>query len=269
LSGLQVEIDPAHGGRWTSLVAANGREWLWRRDATERKTVRPGDPFVDAGGIEECYPTIGGEPDHGHVWSRPWLRDGDGLRVRGDDFEFSRSIRIDRNELTARYRLVAPTGQRFIWAAHAMLDLSTTARVELPPGRAMSVDLPDRSETAHWPRFGDVDLSVFGPSNGTVMGIRIPDLSEATVIDRDDRLAFRLEVDRQPTGIMLWRNLGGWPETAPYRSTGIEPMIGHRATLANAGPGQSGVVPASGEVCWALTIRVTPNTVEAEEGETS
>jgi hypothetical protein len=254
MSGVRVEVDSVHGGRWVSLTGPDGKEWLWRRDAPEREAVRPGDPFVDAGGLEECYPTIGGQPDHGAVWSRPWQVDDAGLRVHGDDFDLHRTIRVEGDEVVGTYRLLAPPGQRFVWAAHALLALSTAARVELPAGHPMTVDLPDRSETAAWPLLDGADLSVFGPADGTVMGIRLPDLSAATVVDGDSRLTLALEVDGQPVGVMLWRNLGGWPEAAPYRSTGVEPMIGHRATLANAGPREAGVVPTSGEVSWTLRI---------------
>src|SRR4051812_19226613 len=104
---VTATFDPAHGGRWTSLSAA-GREWLWHRPAVNaagpasaparsasaavgpasapagpaptsasepgpaRSSVRPGAAFVDAGGVEECIPTIRGVPDHGDAWSRPW-----------------------------------------------------------------------------------------------------------------------------------------------------------------------------------------------------
>jgi hypothetical protein len=254
---MRVAVDRVHGGRWISLIGPNGKEWLWRRSAPERDAVRPGGTFVDAGGLEECYPTIGGVPDHGEVWSRPWQADGEGLRVRGADFDLHRTISIDGDRLVSTYGLVAPAGRRFVWAAHALLDLSTAARVEVPAGQPMTVDLPDRSEAAAWPWFGGTDISALGPADGTVMGIRLPNLTTATVVDGENRLTFTLEVDGQPAGIMLWRNLGGWPESGPYRSTGVEPMIGHRANLANASSDEAGMVPPSGELTWRLRLRAT------------
>jgi hypothetical protein len=47
-----VSVDLDHGGRWTSL-RLGGREWLMSRDEPRRPRVAPGDPFADAGGIEE------------------------------------------------------------------------------------------------------------------------------------------------------------------------------------------------------------------------
>ena len=78
---LHWSVDLDRGGRWTSLSTAD-REWLWTNPdpaiAAERATVRGGaadghEPaFVDAGGGEECWPTVRGEPDHGAAWSRTW-----------------------------------------------------------------------------------------------------------------------------------------------------------------------------------------------------
>ena len=83
LRSAQVEIVavPAIGMKLTNLRRLNGREWLWRSGIPGREAVRPGAAFVDAGGLEECLPTIAGDPDHGDVWSRPWTADGDALAL--------------------------------------------------------------------------------------------------------------------------------------------------------------------------------------------
>jgi hypothetical protein len=57
-----------------------------------------------------------------------------------------------------------------------------------------------------------------------------------------------------PVSIALWRNLGGFPAQHPYRSTGVEPMLGRVFDLAEAGPDDAARVPASGEVRWRLTL---------------
>jgi hypothetical protein len=77
---LSVRTDPVWGGRWTSLRSFE-REWLWTNPDTEiaqaRKRVLPGAAFVDAGGAEECFPTVRGrKPDHGDAWTRTWSTDG-------------------------------------------------------------------------------------------------------------------------------------------------------------------------------------------------
>ena len=50
-----------------------------------------------------------------------------------------------------------------------------------------------------------------------------------------------------------------WPSTAedPYRSIGVEPMLGAVFDLAEAGPGDAAVVPESGEIRWELVVTAT------------
>jgi hypothetical protein len=54
---------------------------------------------------------------------------------------------------------------------------------------------------------------------------------------------------------VLWRNLAGWPPDSPYRSVGVEPVLGQALDLAEAGPADAAVVPAAGRVRWTLTLR--------------
>ncbi|MFI6408274.1 hypothetical protein [Streptomyces sp. NPDC050548] len=261
---LDIVIDRAHGGRWTSLRAGD-REWLWRRDAPERDKVFPGDAFVDAGGLEECVPTVRGDPDHGDAWSRPWTREGEADVVRCDRFTLARTVRATTDGAEADYLLTADAGFRFVWAAHALLDLSDQAglhlregaRTRLFPEAAPQLDGAwpegDPWVEGDWPAPRGVRLDRFGPDDGTAVGA-VVDASHCCVHDRDDRLALALEADGQPLSIALWRNLGGFPAQDPYRSTGVEPMLGRVFDLTEAGPGDAARVPASGEARWRLTL---------------
>lgn len=251
---MSVRIDAEHGGRWTSLRGSKGREWLWRRDAPERDAVRPGDPFVDAGGLEECLPTIGGVPDHGDVWSRPWKTERDGLAVTVADYALHRTIRIDDGGVRASYRLTATPGWGFIWAAHALLELSPRASLVVPEGHPLWVNSDEGSTHTRWPRYGRTDLSGLGEPDGTAVMIVIPDLPSITVIDGSDRLTMHLRVSGQPIAVAIWRNLGGWPADHPYRSIGVEPMLGYSPTLDLAQEGEAAVVPDGGTVEWSLTV---------------
>jgi hypothetical protein len=251
---MTVEVDAAHGARLPSLRGRNGREWLWRRDAPARADVAPGDEFVDAGGLEECLPTIAGDPDHGDVWSRPWRPAGDGLAVNTDTFGLHRTIRVTDEGVRATYRLDAKPGWWFIWAAHTLINVSTEAYIEAPHGLPIWVNDDDGTTDRHWPSHGDTDLSRLGEPDGTALMIIIPELPSITVVDGDDRLTFSLQLSGQPFGVAIWRNLGGWPSDSPYRSIGIEPMLGYSPTLALARTGESAVVPSSGGVEWSLLI---------------
>ncbi|MFE7033783.1 hypothetical protein ACFU9Y_26050 [Streptomyces sp. NPDC057621] len=268
---LEVATDTAHGGRWTSLRTAAGREWLWHREAPERAGVAPGDAFVDAGGLEECVPTIRGGPDHGEAWSRPWTRvpaparGDDRCSVRCERFTLGRTIRGTRDGAEADYVLTADPGFRFVWAAHALLDLSEGASVRIGDGARtrlfpeaaplLTQPWPEGAEWVEgdWPAPRGLRLDRFGPDDGTAVGA-VVDAPGCCVHDGRDRLSLALEADGQPTSVALWRNLGGFPAGRPYRSTGVEPMLGRVFDLAEAGPGDAARVPASGEVRWRLTL---------------
>lgn len=261
---LEIVTDPAHGGRWTSLRAAD-RQWLWHGTATGRASVSPGDAFVDAGGLEECVPTVRGTPDHGDVWSRAWKREGDTDTVHAERFALARTIRTTAEGAEAGYVLTADPGFRFVWAAHALLDLSPSATVRIRPGArtrlhpeaAPLLDLPWPAGApwaeGDWPAPLGLPMDRFGPDDGSAVGA-VVDAPDCCVHDGADRLSFALEADGQPLSTALWRNLGGFPAEDPYRSTGVEPMLGRAFDLADAGPEDAASVPASGEVRWRLTL---------------
>ncbi|MFI9761540.1 hypothetical protein ACIHFB_26845 [Streptomyces sp. NPDC051963] len=261
---LDIVTDPEHGGRWTSLRSP-GREWLWHRPAPERENVAPDEEFVDAGGLEECVPTVRGRPDHGAAWSRAWTREGDTERVECGTFTLSRTIRGTTAGAEADYVLTATPGFRFVWAAHALLDLSEDAILGMRSGATtrlfpeaaplLKQDWPAGAPwiEGQWPAPHGLPLDRLGPDDGTAVGA-VVDTARCCVHDGADRLALEIQADGQPVSTALWRNLGGYPAAHPYRSTGVEPMLGRVFDLADAGPEDAARVPESGEVRWRLTL---------------
>ncbi|MFE2606395.1 hypothetical protein [Streptomyces mirabilis] len=257
---VRVATDPDHGGRWTSLTAG-GREWLWHRDEPRRRAVRPGDPFADAGGLEECVPTVRGLPDHGDAWSRPWRRAGEEDVAEGPDFRLARRIGERGDAVVADYTLAAEPGYRFVWAAHALLDLSPAARIDVV-GPAVTRLYPDEGDhwvAGNWPSVDGVPLDRLGPDDGSAVGAVVL-TSRVSVHDGADTLHLSVEADGQPVAVALWRNLGGFPQGAPYRSIGVEPMLGRVFDRAAADDGDTAVVPPAGEVTWRLTVTATRRT---------
>jgi hypothetical protein len=53
---------------------------------------------------------------------------------------------------------------------------------------------------------------------------------------------------------VVWRNLGGWPVEAPYRSIGVEPMIGAGTDVAAATPRQLATIGDEGSITWWLEV---------------
>jgi hypothetical protein len=257
---VEVVVEAGQGGRWTSMRSSSGREWLWYRDAPGRSQVKPGDAFVDAGGLEECIPTIGGPPDHGDAWARPWYQRGDQLIVDGDGYVMERRITTRNDTVTAEYRVSAEQGWRFIWAAHALLELSPAARLLAPEGHLAVVAGPsaDGVHEFPWPVFNGVDLSQIRERQGTALMITLADLDRITVHDGAEQLHMLLEVDGAPASIAIWRNLEGWPDGAPYRNFGVEPMVGRIGEIGLCGPGDAAVIPESGELSWTLTLTCEP-----------
>ena len=241
---LTVEVDLAHGGRWTSLRTQE-REWLWRNPAPgvaeARAAVTPGAAFVDAGGVEECLPTVRGEPDHGAVWSRPWSEAG----VTADGFHLRRRIRGD-GALTVDYTITGPPHAPFVHAVHALLDVSSAARLHAPGVR--TAYLVDEGSAVPWPS----GLDRLGPDDGTATAAVLAGCAAATVVDGADALSFRWRAE--PSSLLLWRNLGGWPDGTPYRSIGIEPMVGAAADVADPAPGGAAQLGPDGILQWRLTL---------------
>jgi hypothetical protein len=241
---LTVEVDERHGGRWTSLRSPT-REWLWRNPAVTdaRTAVRPGAAFVDAGGGEECFPTVRGAPDHGDVWTREW-HDG---TVRTGALTLRREIRGGPVS-TVTYEITGPSGTPFVHAVHLLLDVSEQARLEAAATAAHLLDAP--GGTVAWPS----GLDALGPDDGTAVAAVLTGCAAATVVDGTDALtlSWRVLSGEAECSLLLWRNLRGWPADGPYRSIGIEPMLGTAAALD--GPGTPAVIPAGGRLTWELSI---------------
>jgi hypothetical protein len=99
-----------------------------------------------------------------------------------------------------------------------------------------------------------LNLSVYGDSDGTAAGAILVDCPTVSIRDRGAELTMTLSCPGQPVSTALWRNQGGFPIDAPYRSLGVEPMLGRVFDLAEAGPDDAATVPPSGELSWQLTL---------------
>ena len=251
---LRVRTDPALGGRWKSLRSFE-REWLWTNpdseSASARKRVVPGDAFVDAGGAEECFPTVRGKPDHGDAWTRTWSTDGTKSAVDVPQMgRLSRRISGD-NPVVVDYEITGLPGTPFLHALHTLLDLSSTARLALPGSPRISVLDVDDSER-EWPD----GLDTLGPDDGTAICALVPGCNEVAVLDGEYQLRFTWDSEHSPElcSLLLWRNLGGWPPQRPYRSIGVEPMVGRAADLSIADLNDCARIGPRGYFRWVLRL---------------
>ncbi|WP_199238038.1 hypothetical protein [Kribbella steppae] len=268
--GAAVTIDLADGGRWTSLRLA-GREWLWAGPGLVSGPRTGHSSFTDAGGLDECLPTVRGTPDHGGLWNQPWetsVSYGEATLTRTFTEHPPDPTDPQLDQITVDYHLHAPPGYQFVWAAHALLDCADGATISAPDGTACRL-YPEAAGLlpSAWPADAPwvatawptpLNLATYGPSDGTAVGAVLVDCPSVSVHDRDAVLVFELSCPGQPVSTALWRNQAGFPVGAPYRSLGVEPMLGRVFDLAEAGPGDAAVVPASGQLAWRLTVSARP-----------
>lgn len=177
------------------------------------------------------------------------------------DFRLTRRIGERGDAVVADYTLAAEPGYRFVWAAHALLDLSPAARIDVvgPAVTRLYPDEGDRWLAGNWPSVDGVPLDRLGPDDGSAVGAVVL-TTRVSVHDGADTLHLSVEADGQPVAVALWRNLGGFPQGAPYRSIGVEPMLGRVFDRAAAHDGDTAVVPPAGEVTWRLTVTATRRT---------
>lgn len=164
-----------------------------------------------------------GTPDHGAAWSRPWAAEGTEESVRCPDFAFTRRISQVDGSVVAAYRLTAEPGFRFVWAAHALLELSQSAVIHAPAGTPTRL-FPEAAALLEsewpagapwlagaWPVPLGLRLDTCGPDDGTAVGAVLLDCPSARVADGPDLLTMRLEADGLPTSVALWRQPGRVP----------------------------------------------------------
>ena len=271
----EVAIDLDDGGRWTSLLLG-GREWLWTGPGLLSGSRTGLTSYVDVGGLDECFPTVRGVPDHGGLWNQPWgtldededwdvVQYGDAVLLRRFNGGETPAEMTDAGAIWVDYRLIAPAGYHFTWTAHALLDCNVGTSLAAPAGTTcrlypeaashLSIPWPAGPWVeASWPSPGGIELETYGPTDGSAVGAVLVDLSTISVRDGDDELTFALSCPGQPTSVAVWRNLGGFPDGTPYRSLGVEPMLGRVFDLAEAGPGDAATVPESGQLTWRLVV---------------
>ena len=289
---LSAVVVPELGGKICS-VRWRGRELLTRNPLRPAVYDRPYADF-DASGFDECLPTIGAcaypawpwqatpVPDHGEVWSIPWLCQVAGKRlhlsVHGVRFPyvFEKTIELrpfGAIRLDYTFINLSPFPFPFIWSAHPLLAPRPGMRIYLPVGTRVKVDwskdgrLGDPLAEHDWPMTRDqdgreVDMSLIGgPASGHVDKLFTTKLGEGwcAVHEPADGLyvAMFFPLDRVPyVGLSI--NQGGWPLDRPaYYNLGLEPCNGYPDRLDVAVAAGDCPVAAPGErIEWHLDLHV-------------
>lgn len=189
---------PALGGKVRDLMLG-GRQWLWHSPDVPFALPRDGapyDPQEAAGGIDECFPTVGScrlpswvegahrakLPDHGELWAQPpelsIVTDAEGHSATCTwsgaalPYRFTRRITVHPEGWVAFAYAATNTGTHripFLWSSHPVFPLTPKTRLILPDGAVAKlwsqrdVEFGERGSEHRWPRLrnGDrlVDLS--------------------------------------------------------------------------------------------------------------
>jgi hypothetical protein len=282
-SSLRVVVDPAMGGKITSLRdQRSGREWLWRNPHLEARPLRYGASYVeelDTGGWDEIFPSVspclvaGHEiPDHGDLVSLPWeVIDASAnflemaVTTRFAKCRFTRSLRLDGESLEIRYGLEnrGDTTVPWLWCAHPLVAIEPGMRIDLPQGTAMRVDGGVRvepGESFRWPHLPGLPpldvISSGDPSFAIKMFTAAGSVGEVGIVAPDGRLG--LSWDREAVPFLgLWLNCHAWSGcgSAPYFNLGVEPATAPFDSLADAMADPSGRELAPGESQgWSLLV---------------
>jgi hypothetical protein len=245
------------------------REWLWHpKEKLELFKNSPQDDFSASTlvGIDECLPTIapcswrGRQlPDHGEVWSRPWVVEPSAwqhgilktsIKLEKSPLAFERTLQLREDQLQFDYKLfnLAAMEERFIWAIHPLLRLTESDELELPEStRALfNGEAWIDSVTSAIPQ--QKCCKAFGhPVREGTAAIKNR--------NQEDRLQFIWDPAANNT-LGLWLTHGGWHG---HHHFAIEPTNADHDSLAiAAGLQRCGVVAARASTAWQLSVRVSP-----------
>ena len=130
--GVDLVIDPADGGRITSLLA-HGREWL--KPSSPRA---PTESFLAAGtgGWDECAPTVGAGilpdgtvlRDHGDAWRNAW-EEGTRVFLPSVGVTLERTLEATSTGVRLNYQATSQADVPLLWCAHPLFAAPPGTRI--------------------------------------------------------------------------------------------------------------------------------------------
>ncbi len=157
-AGIALAIDPADGGRITSLTA-HGREWLI---PSPPRTAH--DDFLQAGvgGWDEAAPTVGAcvlpdgraLADHGDAWRAPWsIVSGSAMEVLlpSVGVTLRRSVSATATGIRLDYRATTDSAEPvpLLWCAHPLFAAPAGSSI-VAPSTPLTAVYPE-ARVIDWP----------------------------------------------------------------------------------------------------------------------
>jgi hypothetical protein len=269
-AAVEIAVVPELGAKIISLKnLRTQREWLWRpKDKIELFKNLPQDDFSASTliGIDECLPTIapclwrGRQlPDHGEVWSRPWVVEQSAwqhgilktsIKLEKSPLEFERTLQLREDHLQFNYKLFNLTAmeERFNWAIHPLLRLTDGDELELPESTRALFNGNDWIDSVAAAISQNKCCKAFGHP------VREGRAAIKNSI-QGDGLQFTWDPDAN-NALGLWLNRGGWHG---HHHFAIEPTNANHDSLAIAAGLQCcGLIAGGASTGWQLSVRVGP-----------
>lgn len=260
---LVIRVNPARGAKITSLVDADGTEWL--AQAAGPEIPPPGTSFVDAemAGWDECAPTVtdcvidgAPIPDHGDAWDRAWVGVGEGLRHTGTSLPYvlERTVTpTPAGGLRLSYRATTTAASvPFLWVGHPQFAAPPGTRIEFPrpPGRVVDV-LAEGHPVLPWSDdLGAVDRVPTGSC--AKLYVHPDERVPGADLVRPDGNRLRLTWSANVPYLGLWYDVAA---VAPAPVVAIEPALGYFDSLAvAAGNGTAPVLTPGSPLEWWLEL---------------
>jgi hypothetical protein len=301
---IRLTVTPKLGGKITSLIRLESNHEYLLQPSDPGSAYRHrqyGDKFEDyePSGIDECLPTIAacvyGEfpfldkmlPDHGDIWCLPATLEVFGEQVwlsstiRSLPLRFTKRIYLQEDTVRLDYevRNLSQSGVKFLWSAHPLVRLCSTAEIFLPQdmnevsvGWSKDERLGKPGERCMWPIATDysgntVELNKVALSNnGTAEKLFTGRLTEGfcgLFLPRENEsISFRFDPSLVPF-VGIWICQGGWPPTRAQKqfTVALEPCNGRHDSLEQAiSESECATLDGGGTMRWWMEIAVNAGT---------
>jgi hypothetical protein len=292
---LNLIFLPSLGGKMVQLNSKRTGTKFFHKPQKPYKKAHYGDSFekYDTSGFDECFPTIEKTilslyhdkteeillPDHGELWSRPWIYDINGnclkLSISGVelDYEFTKIITLVDNKIHISYKVKnnCTFGFGYIWSAHPLLNVEPGNKIYLADDIEEVFLNGSSNDTIG--SFGDILPWPYLDKKNDFSIVRDKSFNSAVKVftnrlekgctaiykpDTNETLVYGFKTDEIPF-LGMWLCYGGWPDYTDHKhlTIGLEPTNGRPDSLEKAISRNECPYLESGTTdTWSITLSV-------------
>jgi galactose mutarotase-like enzyme len=287
-----ITVDPNHGGKITSLIyLPKGIELLVPPPIVEATTTSDERwplrfTLADSYGWDEMFPTIDADenislpwgpvdfPDHGDLWSLPWVCSQDAQSITGEvmgtsfPYRFKRIMALENGKILVRYSITNLTSSAIsvVWAAHMLFSLVEGMYLELPDEIDSVINAFDGGIFGRYGRLvrsGDMSFhrhASFLPDSGLCgKWYTSHKLHEGrvTLISPSQGIATTVSFPTEQVPYLgIWITEGGWNG---QRAIGVEPANAAMDSPSKARRfGMEHILPPHAAQSWSMELSIAP-----------